>query len=173
KSEADKFEVEIIDFKTNRLRTKTDDRVISAEKVPQPTQNRNVFPGQILLDFMTAGPEQVAVADNAMDLVSLAARDYQLQMQAYALAVRLLIPSIEARVHKLNVTLHFLEPNVEFRLPPALLNAETCATAIDAAMLDIVSSLEPQHFPAKPFTHCRMCNFLGICKAGQEWLAQS
>ena len=106
------------------------------------------------------------------DAVHVAARDYQLQMQAYALAVRTLLPAVNTLAHTVNVTLHFLEPNVEFHLPAELLEAEVCATDIDAAMREIASSLEPEHFPVKPAEHCRMCSFLAICSAGRDWLGK-
>jgi hypothetical protein len=112
--------------------------------------------------------DQPAVSAN--ELISEVARDYQLQMQAYALAVRQLLPSWSGN---LKVTLHFLEPNIEFRLPDDLLEAEVCARAIDQAMEQIVSSLEPEHFPVKPAQHCRMCSFVGICPAGLRQVSRS
>jgi ATP-dependent helicase/nuclease subunit A len=102
--------------------------------------------------------------------VRVAATDYQLQMQAYALAVRELLPDLMKGCSSVNATLHFLEPNVEFNLSEALLAPEACMSAIDDAMMQIVSSSEPTQFPVRPAMHCRMCNFLGICPAGLEWL---
>ena len=104
------------------------------------------------------------------DQVRIAAADYQLQMQAYALAVGELLPSAIREGSSIIATLHFLEPNREFRLAAELLSRDTCIVAMDDAMMKIVSSLEPSHFPVRPATHCRMCNFLGICAAGREWL---
>ncbi|HZE72980.1 MAG TPA: UvrD-helicase domain-containing protein [Pyrinomonadaceae bacterium] len=172
------LDIEIVDFKTNRLGTKTvsPPLIIAAQPARKVTQNRRSAGRQMALDFLSSGPAETMTilepAVSANDMVSLAARDYQLQMQAYALAVRQLIPSLRASHHVINVTLHFLEPNVEFHLPKELLSEEVCIEAIDAAMLQLVSSLEPAHFPVKPFTHCRMCSFRGICKAGREWLSQ-
>jgi ATP-dependent exoDNAse (exonuclease V) beta subunit len=156
--ESDDLDIEIIDFKTNRLGGKKS-QVEKARYQAAPSQ-------QIALDFMNV------YAAPAVDAVTLAAQDYQLQMQAYALAVRSLIPSFNARDHRIAVTLHFLEPNVEFRLPDELLQPEACAQAIDQAMTQIISSLKPEQFPVKPALHCRMCNFLGICPAGREQLAR-
>jgi hypothetical protein len=104
------------------------------------------------------------------DSVALVAQDYQLQMQAYALAVRLLLPSFNQPSNRLKVTLHFLEPNVEFHLSDDLLEVETCTKAIDEAMQQLASSLTPEQFPTYPADHCRMCNFLGICRAGRSYL---
>ena len=69
--------------------------------------------------------------------------------------------------------MHFLEPDIEFRLPDQLLSTEACITAIDNAMSEIVGSLEPHEFPVRPAMHCRMCNFLRICPAGREFVRAS
>jgi hypothetical protein len=102
------------------------------------------------------------------DQVRIAASDYQLQMQSYALAVRELISPITNQVSAITSTLHFLDPNVEFHLTTEHLASDVCRSAIDEAMLQIVSSREPQEFPVHPASHCRMCSFLGICPAGRE-----
>jgi hypothetical protein len=91
-------------------------------------------------------------------------------MQAYALAVMELMPSLVESGSSIISTLHFLEPNREFHLAADLLNRDACMLAIDDAMMQIISSGEPSQFPVRPALHCRMCNFLGICPAGREWL---
>jgi hypothetical protein len=92
-------------------------------------------------------------------------------MQSYALAVRELLPFLsDARVR---VTLHFLEPNLEFQLSEDLLEANECERVIDEAMLRIISSAEPREFPVIPAPHCRMCNFLRVCTAGREWIKKN
>ena len=53
-------------------------------------------------------------------------------MQAYALAVRELLPSLANA--KIRVTLHFLEPNVEVHLADELLERARCEQAIDEGM---------------------------------------
>ena len=123
--------------------------------------------GQFAFDFDVSPTPVSAIGpkpsiDNAL---FLAAHDYQLQMQSYALAVRELVPSLAGS--KIRVTLHFLEPNLEYHLADELLTLETCKQAIDEAMLQIISASEPEHFPVKPALHCRLCNFLGICSAGR------
>ena len=70
----------------------------------------------------------------------------------------------------MKVTLHFLEPNLEFSLPEPLLARASCEQAIDQAMRDIALSHEPSDFPVRPEVHCRMCNFREICYAGREFL---
>ena len=116
-----------------------------------------------------AEPGSVSVEDQ----VRIAAFDYQLQMQAYALAIRELIsPNLNQKSAVIS-TLHFLDPNVEFHLPAELLAPEACRSAIDEAMSQIASSSEPQEFPVHPALHCRMCNFLGICNAGREFVRAS
>jgi hypothetical protein len=81
------------------------------------------------------------------------------------------MPSLAPAVSSITSTLHFLEPNVEFHLADNLLDLATCMGAIDSAMMEIVSSSKPTHFPVRPALHCRMCNFLGICPAGRDWLS--
>ena len=70
----------------------------------------------------------------------------------------------------MRATLHFLEPNVEFQFSADELAPDACMRAIDDAMMQIVSSAEPEEFPVRPANHCRMCSFLGICSAGREWV---
>lgn len=173
--------VEIIDFKTNRFRNVRDVQLQPSSTVVNASAGSNsrtrVKHDQIAFDFETA---RRPVAENATSVgaverqlsiaqqVQVAASDYQLQMQAYALAVNELMPlSAGNSVH---VTLHFLEPDIEFRLRDKLLSPEVCMTAIDNAMTEIVGSLEPHEFPVRPAMHCRMCNFLRICPAGRDWV---
>ena len=126
---------------------------------------------QFAFDFESAPVDQAVVAaaeDATLTALVKAAHDYQLQMQSYALAVRELLPTLaNARVH---VTLHFLEPNVEFHLGEELLDTTACERVIDEAMLQIISSSAPDAFPVSPAPHCRMCNFVRICSAGRDWL---
>jgi len=126
---------------------------------------------QFAFDFNApAEKPRAAVPESSVDeRVAFAATDYQLQMQAYTLAVRELVPSL-LDGSKIISTLHFLEPNVEFHLTADLLSPDACRRAIDEAMMKIVSSGEPGEFPVHTATHCRMCNFLGICNAGRAYV---
>jgi ATP-dependent helicase/nuclease subunit A len=195
------FSVEIIDFKTNRLRPRTANgpltptlgsgtpspasgNAFAQAKVeseqPWPTGDQRGGRGrprsqdrleQIAFDFdaRVTRPEEVVAPEFSMnDQVRIAASDYQLQMQAYALAVRELLPSPADTGISITSTLHFLDPNVEFHLDADLLSPDACRRAIDAAMMEIVSSAEPGQFPVRTAAHCRMCSFLGICPAGRE-----
>jgi ATP-dependent helicase/nuclease subunit A len=195
------FSVEIIDFKTNRLRPRTANgpltptlgsgtpspasgNAFAQAKVeseqPWPTGHQRGGRGrprsqdrleQIAFDFdaRVTRPEEVVAPEFSMnDQVRIAASDYQLQMQAYALAVRELLPSPADTGISITSTLHFLDPNVEFHLDADLLSPDACMRAIDAAMMEIVSSAEPGQFPVRTAAHCRMCSFLGICPAGRE-----
>jgi RecB family exonuclease len=157
------FEAEIIDFKTNRIRV--DRPMIAQEPVLKKKRLRDA---QFAFDFEPEPePEpQLDVATN--NIIEITARDYELQMQAYAQAVRELVPSLANS--KIRVTLHFLDPNVESHLSDELLNPDRCARAIDEAMMRIVTSADPAHFPVKTAPHCRMCNFLRVCTAGKEYL---
>ena len=152
----DQYEVEIVDFKTNRLALPSQ---VSSVATPQGNPRSNQF----AFDFDAAPPQP----NNAL---AIAAHDYQLQMQAYALAIRELLPSFKDS--PIRVTLHFLEPNLEYHLTDELLMASTCEAAIDSAMLDISRSSQPQDFPVNPATHCRTCSFLKVCAAGREFVRE-
>ena len=93
-------------------------------------------------------------------------------MQAYALAVHELLTGLNGRIN-IRVTLHFLEPNIEFNLPDEMLAFEACSQAVDKAMSLMIGSREPEHYPVCPATHCRMCNFLRMCRSGSEWMADN
>ena len=184
------FDVEIIDFKTNRFRA----RDISPPPTPElstptlgPRASRPHEPRiharqeiRSAFDFAAeesamAQPEAAASTSSSslIDEVAQIASDYQLQMQAYALAVRELLPELQGHRYRLKVTLHFLDPNVEYSLPQELLSAADCARSIDAAMTEIVAACDPENFPVNPARHCRMCNFLEVCAAGREWAGQN
>ena len=178
------FEVEIIDFKTNRLsrsgsRSSLGPRATrppvfevtplgSASEKGRPRSHDGVE--QFAFDFSAPAEKlRAATPDSSVDeRVAIAARDYQLQMQAYTLAVRELVPALQGS--KVISTLHFLEPNVEFHLADDLLSPEACLEAIDDAMMNLASSGEPDEFPVHTATHCRMCNFLSICNAGRAYV---
>jgi ATP-dependent exoDNAse (exonuclease V) beta subunit len=187
------FDVEIIDFKTNRLRPhsaapsdspaslgpsrpqgvemETNLSVARDVRARRPRSQYEVE--QIAFEFDAREPatRDLVVAESSIeDQVRIAASDYQLQMQAYALAVRELMPSLMNEGSAVISTLHFLDPNVEFHLSADLLAPEVCTRAIDEAMMMIVSSGEPRQFPVRTAAHCRMCNFLGICPAGREFV---
>jgi ATP-dependent helicase/nuclease subunit A len=168
------FAVEIIDFKTNRLRPLTSGSPTSTGALVTPERPRSKYAvEQIAFDFnapVTKPAAVVATEFSLEDQVRIAASDYRLQMQAYALAVSELMPELTRPGSSIISTLHFLEPNVEFHLDADLLLPDACVRAIDAAIVDIISSGEPAQFPVRTAVHCRMCNFLGICPAGREWV---
>jgi ATP-dependent helicase/nuclease subunit A len=171
-SESDSLEVEIIDFKTNRIRPAIAKEIGPVRVERATVGSRRQRKGQIALSFMEPDVS-IEIGSSSSPIfkeVAIVAADYQLQMQAYALAVRTLIPDQIAEA-TINVTLHFLNPNVEFHLPLELLERSTCERAIDEAMLQIASSSQPEDFPVHPSRHCRVCSFLGICAPGREWLA--
>jgi len=156
------LEAEIIDFKTNRIRVDMPAIVREA-----PVKKRRAKGSQFAFDFEPE-PEPPPIDSATNNIIEITARDYQLQMQAYAQAVRELIPSLASS--KIRVTLHFLDPNVETHLSDDLLDPARCSRAIDEAMMRIVTSGNPSHFPVKTAPHCRMCNFLRVCTAGREYL---
>jgi ATP-dependent exoDNAse (exonuclease V) beta subunit len=186
------IDVEVIDFKTNRLSRqaasqKTRAQVMTASgRTLKSGAGSASQPAQGLFDFESV-PEEVATeegsgngiaTDSDASLTAQAetlARDYQLQMQAYALALRGLLPG-DVRVDSLRATLHFIEPNLEVALAPELLEHDTCVRMIDDAMLQIASldgTLDAELFPPFPATHCRMCKFLELCPEGREWLRKN
>jgi hypothetical protein len=167
--------IEIIDFKTNRLRSGLGSQAarLPISPIAQPTNQLNApkktsSDAQFTLNFEAAPVAVETSDDRTNDSVHSVAQDYQLQMQAYALAVRQLLPNVESA--EIHVTLHFLEPNLEFHLSDQLLDQQTCEQAIDQAMLEIVSSATPADYPVKTASHCRTCSFLRICTPGRDWL---
>jgi len=168
-SEADdRINIEIIDFKTNRFRglkrnAESDPRLVISKQSASDAE-------QLSFGFLTQGrgahldQEEIVQSE-----IRAAARDYQIQMQAYALAARELIPEAGS----VRVTLHFLDPNVEVSLPEELLEAGACARAIDEAMMSIVSSSAPESFDPKPDDHCLVCNFSDLCESGRQWLGRA
>jgi hypothetical protein len=166
--------VEIIDFKTNRITKTLGVQGLGAQAshlppvatlAPKTSSGRS---SQSQFAFNFDAQSSSPVAETYDDNLRAVAHDYQLQMQSYALAIRELIPSLKNS--QIRVTLHFLEPNLEFHIADELLESSACEEAIDAAMLDIVSSSEPTHFPVKPASHCRTCSFLKVCSAGREFI---
>ncbi len=205
------FDVEIIDFKTNRFRSQAKgetDRSQSAAmavSVTAPTlasarrtksvlsQSAQGFfdfesPIETLPTVDSAGHVPATQTDQAIEeQIKTVAHAYQLQMQSYALAIHELLsvstasgsdrpkPGPQFKVSSLRATLHFIDPSVEIGIAPTLLDSESCARAIDDAMLAIASldgTLEAGMFPPNPATHCRMCSFRELCPTGQDWLRQ-
>ena len=185
------FEIEIIDFKTNRMNPPAalvrEGAISHAPTAPQglPTAalktkrgraQATAAPNQFAFEFSEAQPKErpVAIDPRPASLpsiekqVRIAASDYQLQMQAYALAVNELMPEVTSKSCRVRATLHFLHPNVEWSLPQEILTPEVCAASLDEAMQQIINSCGPEDFPVRPARHCGMCSFLRICYAGRQ-----
>ena len=124
---------------------------------------------QLSLDFFAVEPREADPDLLVQAEAEAAAIDYQVQMQAYALAARALIPEVA----DLKVTLHFLHPDIEVSLPDDLLNRAACEQAIDDTTLKIISSSSPESFPPQPADHCRACSFTQFCQTGSRWLAEA
>ncbi|HET6976910.1 MAG TPA: UvrD-helicase domain-containing protein [Pyrinomonadaceae bacterium] len=164
----DGAEIEIIDFKTNRIYY---DKSETPPEPPSP-RIRARKEGQFAFDFEAEPPPQpINRHPSLAEALKTAAEDYQLQMQAYALAVRELLPSLSNA--KIRVTLHFLDPNVEVNLADELLERVHCEQAIDEGMQRTIFSSDPANFPVKTAPHCRMCNFLSVCTAGKDWIREN
>jgi hypothetical protein len=171
-------DVEIIDFKTNRFSPRTPaiktDRSATANATVVTTAGQTSFDFEAVIDESSMATS-VTFAASLDEQAQKIARDYQLQMQAYALALRELLPA-EVQVRTLRTTLHFLDPNIEISLPAELLDRASCSQAIDDAMQTIEridGTLDADLFPPLPATHCRTCNFLELCPAGRDWLQQN
>jgi len=161
KLEDGNYAAEIIDFKTNRVRPATQ----QVAPIELREQSKSV---QFAFDFDRTSTNTATTIGAFDEALRSAAQDYQLQMQAYALALRELVPSLKDS--KIQVTLHFLEPNLQFHLNDELLRASACEQAIDEAILAIITAQKPSEFPVTPAQHCRTCNFLRICPAGREFM---
>jgi ATP-dependent helicase/nuclease subunit A len=184
-ADSEAVDIEIIDFKTNRFapsakRTgKRANRTVATAQAKSFQARVVTSSGQAAFDFEaeteTAVVTEVEVEPSTpiADQVHRTALDYQLQMQAYALALRELLGSESVKVNSLRATLHFLDPNLEISLDAALLEPIVCAQAIDDAMKQIAildGTLDADQFPPEPATHCRICNFVDLCPAGNDWL---
>jgi ATP-dependent helicase/nuclease subunit A len=180
----DGFDVEIIDFKTNRFRAQTGKpekrsrtAVVSATAIGAPgVIESGSQPAQGFFDFESQQAEGPPFASEVSleQQIDGTAHDYQLQMQGYALALRELLPA-ETKLNSLRATLHFIDPNIEVTVLSTLLEPETCVRAIDDAMLRIASldgTLDAEAFRPLPATHCRICRFVDLCAPGRDWLSQ-
>src|SRR5262249_51375686 len=131
-------EIEIIDFKTNRIAYEKSD----VPHEPQAPRSRAPKGGQFAFDFEAAPPPKPINRHPSLeDALRIAAEDYQLQMQSYALAVRELLPSLAGA--RVRVTLHFLDPNVEVHLADELLEPARCEQAVDEGMQRSIFSADP------------------------------
>ena len=168
--------VEIIDFKTNRIRHISDAKNLQSEETAGAHSQLSAIPEssagveQLAFDFSDSGTQlqlnQTSFLPTCRGLeaeVNRLAADYQLQAQAYALAARELISDL----CEVKVTLHFLDPNVEVSVRSELLEHAACSKAVDDAMLAMISSSEPESFPARPDEHCYSCTFRQLCPEGQ------
>jgi len=191
-------DVEIIDFKTNRFRSRSKPHSRQLQSATAGASRSGIAAPKLrvseiksesaqgFFDFESASAEIAAKAITTTDVpsesdtsieeqIATVTRDYQLQMQSYALALRELLP-VDVKVNSLRAILHFIDPNIEVALPSELFEQDTCARMIDEAMLAIASldgTLDADLFPPLPATHCRTCNFLKSCPAGREWLLQN
>jgi ATP-dependent helicase/nuclease subunit A len=165
KSEDGGYEAEIIDFKTNRVGAPAQQTAPIEDHSHKHSKSDQA---QFAFDFDRAATRVTTIDKSFDEALRSAAQDYQLQMQAYALALRELVPSLKDS--RIRVTLHFLEPNLQFHPSEELLQTSACEAAIDDAILAIIAAQKPAEFPVKPALHCRTCSFLRICPAGRDFL---
>src|SRR5205807_3866357 len=111
----------------------------SSANSPSPRAGRGRFgqardAAQVSFDFVDAiqeialGTVKATPAESLAEQIENAARDYQLQMPSYALALRELLPA-DARINSLRATLHFIDPNIEVPVPLELLEQNVAARA--------------------------------------------
>ena len=173
----DGFDVEIVDFKTNRFRS-TSKSAAAVARTARPLGSSGpksqTGSAQVAFDFEGFDHGEPELTVTLESEVERTARDYQLQLQSYALALRELLPR-DVKVSRLRATLHFIDPDLEATIPDVLLDKTRSAEAIDEAMLAIASLegvLDPEQFPPLTASHCRICNFVELCPAGKEWLSK-
>ena len=184
--DGDGFEIEIIDFKTNRINqpaslpgngeirtTAEPAKLTVALKTKRSRAHARAAANQFAFEFSETKPRETVAVDvdsaaSIAEQVRVAASDYELQMQAYALAIYELMPELVKTGSRIRATLHFLHPNVEWTLPQEILTPEVCAASLDEAMQQIIDSCGPEDFPVRPARHCGMCSFLRICYAGRQ-----
>jgi ATP-dependent exoDNAse (exonuclease V) beta subunit len=143
-------DVEIIDFKTNRI-----DVSFESE-----TSESN-FDSDGLLPFEL--PHKPSKAELVKNRVEELARLYVLQMQCYALAVRLLIPEI----NEFKATLHFLDKDQEYHVASSQLEISVCEAAIDRIMTMLNRKMNFEDFVPHTGGHCRRCGYLAVCPSGR------
>jgi ATP-dependent helicase/nuclease subunit A len=121
-----------------------------------------------VIDFKTnriAGGELRAAALEELG------RTYRLQMQAYSLAVRRLVPhvtTVEASLVALAAG-----PDVGVELEPDSVTEEAAEVAIQGVLSRIrEAGTEPENFPAAPGAHCLSCIHVAICPEGSRALGE-
>src|SRR5262249_16157907 len=112
RSETGGLIVEIIDFKTNRFRGRSNEKRDFNEPVSQANRGAGRVRGKDKRDQLAFDFLEIASVERDLLLqaeIETAAIEYRVQMQAYALAARDLLHGVE----RVRGTLHFLDPNVE------------------------------------------------------------
>lgn len=86
---------------------------------------------------------------------------YRLQMQSYALALWTLVPNVK----EVRATLHFLEPNYTFTLPPPQTRKEAAAFAVEEVINKLVGirAFAETDFEAKAGPRCLRCRYSQVC----------
>ncbi|MBI4747945.1 MAG: UvrD-helicase domain-containing protein [Acidobacteria bacterium] len=86
---------------------------------------------------------------------------YRIQMQAYSLAAWWLLPNVK----RVEATLHFLHPNLEYHFPADQLSEDACHRAVlnVAKKIRNVRVMESTQFEANPGARCLNCRFAEVC----------
>ncbi|HEY6330176.1 MAG TPA: PD-(D/E)XK nuclease family protein, partial [Blastocatellia bacterium] len=95
--------------------------------------------------------------------IESAAAGVRMQMRIYSLAVRELTPGVA----NVKAMLHFVDPSVEYNLPPEVLEPAVCRQALDDVLFRVDQAAKSESYPPQVGGHCRHCGFLGICQPGR------
>src|SRR4029077_1452404 len=142
-------DVEIIDFKTNRI-----DVPLESESSESEFDSDGFLP----FDLPHKPSREELLRTRVVEL----ARLYLLQMQCYALAVRLLIPEIS----EFKATLHFLDKDQEYSVASSQLELSVCEGAVDRIMTMLNRKMSYEDFAPRTGGHCRRCGYLAVCPSG-------
>jgi ATP-dependent helicase/nuclease subunit A len=143
-------DVEIVDFKTNRIDVPEEIEGLEADNDTQ---------GFLPFDR----PHKPTAEELLEKRLEELTQQYLLQMQCYALAAHLLIPDI----NELKATLHFLDKEREYPIQSSLLDGSVCGVAVDKVMTTLNQKMNFEDFVPRTGEHCRRCSYLSVCPSGR------
>lgn len=121
-----------------------------------------------VIDFKT---NRIAGGERQAEALEELGRTYRLQMQAYSLAVRRLVPYVTTVVASL-VALA-AGPDVAIEVEPERVTEEAAEAAIQGVLSRIrEAGTDPVNFPAAPGAHCLSCIHVAICPEGSRALSE-
>jgi ATP-dependent helicase/nuclease subunit A len=142
------LQAEIIDFKTNRIRSR-----LPSGDTPTYSEGRRDRKGQ-----------RREIDPSVANAIESAAAGVRIQMQVYSLAAWDLLPGLR----QVKATLHFVHPNIEYGLSAELLEAGECGAAVDDLTSKARAASDDGVYPPRTGRHCKTCGFLTICQPGRQ-----